>query len=417
MNIPFFKKVDIKREIEHPESYKEERIGSLEFPDKLTDCNAFTLANTVSEIYFPIDFIADRVSKLRFFVAKNGKEIKGTELNRFVSDINPLFAFSDLVYQSVFSYLSDGNIIAYRSVPSSYKIVSSNSISRVDIIQPTDLELQEYTNLSTLNISSWNELIKRARYTYNTGFGDYLEPSNLIVTGIDATRRDNSMIFARSPLNKALRPINNLLAAYSARYNVYVNNGMAGLLVRKVSGQSNGLAEAVTPSNRNAILEDLNDRNGLTGNRNRWGIKGISSVPIEFVKTISSIAELLPFEETLEDSIKIAGVFQIPSGLIPRKDQSTFDNQASQEKAVWENAIMSIANSFAKYWASVCMIDKQGYTIMPDYSTVSCLEANESQAQDVMKKQLVNLNLIKQLSPETDVQPMINEILKEYGQG
>jgi hypothetical protein len=322
-----------------------------------------------------------------------------------------------LVYQSIFAYLSDGNIIAYRSVPSLYKNASASSIARVDIIQPTEIELSEYTNISTLNISSWNELIRRARYTYNTGFGDYLEPSNLVINCIDATRRDGSMILSRSPLNKAIRPINNLLAAYSARYNVYVNNGMAGLLVRKASGGDKTLAEAVKPSDRKKILEDLNDNYGLTGNRNRWGIKGVSGVPIEFVKTISSISELMPFEETLEDSIKVAGVYQIPSGLIPRKDQSTFDNQASQEKAVWENAIMSIADSFGRYWASVCMVDKLGYSFKPDYSTVSCLESNESLSQDVIAKQLANLKALKELNPNIDITEQTNKILDEYGQG
>ena len=36
--------------------YDVQRVGTLEFPDRLTDLNAFTLANTVSELYNPIDF-------------------------------------------------------------------------------------------------------------------------------------------------------------------------------------------------------------------------------------------------------------------------------------------------------------------------------------------------------------------------
>ena len=40
----------------------------------------------------------------------------------------------------------------------------------------------------------------------------------------------------------------------------------------------------------------------------------------------------MPYEETLENTIKIASIYQIPSDLIPRKDHSTFDNQEGQER-------------------------------------------------------------------------------------
>ena len=106
MRIPFIKQVNIKNvEVQQQDVYKEERIGSITFPDKLTDDNAFTLANTVSEIYFPIDFIADRASKVRYMITRDGNEVKG-DISRFVQDINPLFNFSDLVYMAVFPTLA-----------------------------------------------------------------------------------------------------------------------------------------------------------------------------------------------------------------------------------------------------------------------------------------------------------------------
>ena len=44
-------------------------------------------------------------------------------------------------------------------------------------------------------------------------------------------------------------------------------------------------------SKRDEIINDINERNGLTGSRNIWGISGI---PIEFVKTLATINELMP---------------------------------------------------------------------------------------------------------------------------
>jgi hypothetical protein len=417
MNIPWIKKVRIKDvEVHESEPYKEERIGTIEFPDRLTDCNAFTLANTVSEIYFPIDFIADRASKIRYMITKNGIEVPNTELNRFVTSINPLFSFSDLVYQSVFAYLADGNMVSYRGIPSLYKSASVNSIDRIDVINPNDLDLSEYNNLSALDISSWNALIRRAKYTKANGTTQDLNIDNLVISNIDANKREDSVIFSKSPLYKAIRPINNLLAVYSARYNVYVNNGYAGLLVRKGTTSKDGLAEKINPSDKKAILADLNE-NGITGNRNRWGINGITGIPVEFINTLATIKDLLPMEETLENSVKIAGVYQIPSGMVPRKDQPTFDNQDGQERQVWENAIMSVCEGFAAYWTKVCTLDKAGYQITPDYSTVSCLQANQDAIEDTLTKELANIEKIKALYPEYDTAKAIKVILEKYGKG
>lgn len=402
---PWIKNVEVQE-------WQEERIGVFTAPQTLTDQNAFALANTVPEIYFPIDFIADRVSKLRFFISKNGKEVVNTELNRFVSDINPLWAFSDLVYQAIFSYMADGNTIALRSIPSIYPSQDSSNISRIDILQPDRLSTTEFTNISELNIKDWNDIIRTSRYLYNTSSESIIDPSRLAITRIDATMKPYSMVFSRSPLFKAKDPIKNLLATYSARYNVYVNNGMAGILSRKMGGGGSSLAEVVSPKDKKRILDDINSTYGLTGNKALWGISG---VPVEFVKTISSIAELLPFEETLEDSIKIAGVFQIKAGLIPRKDQSTYDNQAGDERSVWENAIMSVAESFCRYWKSACLI--QGYDVSVDYSSVSCLKTNEGNRQKVIQQKIINLTALKTMNPEMDITNELSQILTEYGQG
>ena len=159
-------------------------------------------------------------------------------------------------------------------------------------------------------------------------------------------------------------------------------------LHKKDNGWFLGLAEAVNPADKSKILADLNTH-GITGNRNLLGINGITGVPVDFINTLSTIKDLLPFEETLEDSVKIAGVFQLPSVLVPRKDQSTFDNQREAERAAWENATMSVISTFCDFWTKVCGLDKE--RVEADYSTVSCLQENKEQREDVITKRLDNL--------------------------
>lgn len=413
----FLKKKDVTRTLR--ESSTLTKVGTFEVPDKLTDLNAFRLASSVSEIYYPIDFIADRISKLTFKVMKGETEVKG-DLARFVTNINPLYSFSDMVYMYMFSLLADGNTRVYRSVPDLYKTTNVNNISRINIFLPDELEMLEYSNVSKLSISKVSDVIRRA-YVSNSGLSnmgfsrDELNVENLIINSIDASRRDDSMLLSKSPLFKAYRNINNLLAVYSARYNVYVNNGAAGILVRKGS-TGNTIDSLSDVRTAEEIQAELNSRYGVTGNRNLWGI---SSTPLEFVKTLADIKDLMPLEETLENAIKIGGVYQIKPELLPRIDNAKFDNQNIAERSVWENTLMSLTQTFETNWARICMLDTVGCTIKADYSSVSCLKANETEKETNIKARLENLEKLRTMRPdkESEINKQIDLILEEYGQG
>ena len=392
--------------IENSNDYDTERVGTIQIPDTLKDDNAFNLANSVAEIFNPIDFFADRASKLRYFIAdKNGNEITGNEYKRFIEEVNPLYTFSDLIYQAVFSYLADGNLYLYQNVPSMYERANSKTISRIDVLKPHYVSIDEYTSLSKLDVIRVNDFIKRVYYY--EGKRREIDKEKLFIFGYDWQTRDYSSFICRSPLFKSYRSINNLLATYSARYNIYVNNGAAGYLAKK-SNPKNELEETLNPTDRDEILRDINNRNGITGNRNLWGI---SSVPIEFINTLADIQRLMPFEETLEDAIKIAATYQLPAVLVPRKDQSTFDNQREAERSVWENALMSVVDTIASYFTKAWMFEN-GIHIKADYTTVSALNENQIDVENLKTAKIDNLQKIRNLKPDFDVN---TEIEKMYG--
>lgn len=405
-------------EVHENESYQVTNIGDIIVPEKLTDKNAFTLATSVSEIYFPIDFYADRISKLRFYIAnKNGKEINSSELNRFVSDtINPLFTFSDLIYNYVFSLLSDGNTINYLTIPSIYQKITPSTIERWDVLQPNLTSLYEYSNISMLNIRNWNELIRRAYYDEGGVNRKELNINGISIQNYSYKRRSDSHVLASSPLWNANKSIDTLMSVYSARYNVYANNGAAGYLSRKMagsSGQNAAFEAAIMDGNkRDEIIKDINERHGLTGRRNIWGISG---VPIEFVNTLATIKDLMPFDETLEDSIKIASVFQIPPVLVPRKDQSTYDNQENAEQNVWENGLLSTAKTVCNNLTKMFGIDRYGNKILFDTSNVSALVENEQDEETLIKLKLENIEKLKTLFPNLNIEALGEEIYKSYG--
>lgn len=395
------------------DSYDIKNVGDITIPEKLTNKNAFLLANSVAEMFFPVDFYADRISKLRFFIAnKTGKEVNGTELKRFVSDINPIWSFSDLIYNYVFSYLSDGNAINYLSVPSIYQNINPSTISRWDILQPNLVTIYEYSNTSLLNINSLNELIQRVYYNDGGAQMNQLDSDKIIIHNFGLKRRSDSMVLSDGLLWKANKSIDTLLAVYSARYNVYRNNGMAGILSKKQSSSGTMQTSLIDGNKREEILKDINERHGIVGRKNIWGISG---VPVEFVKTLATISELMPFDETLDDAIKIASAFQIPPVLVPRKDQSTFDNQKTAEQTVWENGLLSLAKTVCQNLTKMFGIGKYGNQITFDESNVSALMQNEEDSERVIKMKLENLEKLKAMNPELNIEQITNEIFNQYG--
>jgi hypothetical protein len=60
-------------------------------------------------------------------------------------------------------------------------------------------------------------------------------------------------------------------------------------------------------------------------------------------------------------------------------------------------------------------LTKIGYKIMSDYSTVSCLQQNESIHEDLKAKKIANLKALKEIAPEIDITEDINEIINKDG--
>lgn len=396
------------------DSYQSEKFGLLEAPLKLTNENASLLARTVSELYFPIDFIADRASKLRYFVEDNkGNEVTNTEITRFVTNPNPLQTFGDYVYQYLFNLYADGCVTTYKQVPSTYTSKPNIiNISRSDILDVDSLEIAEYTNISQLDVSNLTDLIRSVKYTYINGKSVIINKDLLTITNIDASRRCGSSLFSQSPLFKANKAVNNLLAVYSARYNVYVNNGAAGYLVKK-NVADNGVMAAVNPQDRDSMIKDINDRHGLTGKKNLYGI---SSIPMEFINTLVTIKDLMPHEETLLNAIQIAGVYQIPANLIPRTEQAKYENQKESELSVWENTIVSAVDNMCEVLTKDFTLDTKGFKIKADYSGVSAMSANKIKKEDNYSKRLDNLAKIAAIAPVKmgEVQNEIDKILNDY---
>ena len=136
----------------------------------------------------------------------------------------------------------------------------------------------------------------------------------------------------------------------------------------------------MTKDEKQQILNQANEMYGLDSGKYPYGI---SDVKLNFVRTNLSITDLQPFDETLADAVIIAGIYGIPPVLIPRKDQSTYANQANAEKAVYSSVIIPMVQRFCQEFTQFLGLDQDGLYLDADFSDVDCLQTGKKEEQDV----------------------------------
>jgi hypothetical protein len=212
---------------------------------------------------------------------------------------------------------------------------------------------------------------------------------------------------ARSPLAAVRRNIDNLLAVYNARYNVYKNNGIAGIITKKQPNMNGALTEAIDPTTGKDIADELMHQYDLSGHGN---IKAITGIPVDFIKTMATIAELEPFRETWEDAMQIAGVYGVPKELLPRESDTTYANKRDAETYFWQNVIKGVAEDTGRM-----LTRAMGVTdgeIVPLFNGVECLQEDRKTGLETDGTELDNLKKMQELG--VDINGLLNDMKKRY---
>lgn len=347
--------------------------------------NFMQLFLTVPEVFFPIDFIASRISKAHFEI-KRMKDDSVVWCNRRMSRIlanpNCLMGWQDIVYEHFVYKLTTGNAFLraamsdafadglkykmcdhYWALPSNYVTINpARQACLYGICDKNDL-ISDYSLEITggiVDIPTWQVWHDR--------------------DGVVSTDFGPSYLKATSRLMAAIKPISNLIAVYEARNVIYVKRGGLGFLVSQKRDAA-GTA-AMTPNEKRQVSEHLTKEYGLGAKQSPIGV---SDVPMTFIRTNLSIQELQPFEETLEDAVKIASVFGIPRELVPSKDHSTYSNLTGAEKSYYTGVIIPMAKQFCDGLTTFLGLDKDGLYIDCDFSDVDCLQVGLKDAEEVKK--------------------------------
>lgn len=383
---------------------------SMRVPTEITNDNGYEVAKSLSEVFTPIDIIASACAKLisTLYLTNGEKEINLPEnLKKIIEQPNPYYTLSDMVYNYIFSQLSDGNSYLYSRAPES---VTQDTINALFLLEPDMTTVVAKSTNKYLRAVKIEDVIKEYIYKLND---EKITPDKIVHSRYTMiARSDSNPYVCRSPLLAAKQNIDNLLASYSARYNIFVNNGSAIIIAPKVNDKDS-LQAVVDPASRDAIAADLNNRQGLVGTKS---IKAISSTPIEAVNTIASIKDLEPYKEAEADMYCIAGVLEVDRDLLPSKEGTTFTNKDVAEARLLSSVAVPLTKAFCADLTKATRVKNGYFDIKTD--GIGFLEDNrkkELEGDKILLENLASLDAIEGEQTKTAVAEIRKQILERYG--
>lgn len=360
------------------------------FSPSVCDRNCLELYRSVAEVFFPIDYIARRVAGAEFIVKRESDDSivwNNKDMNRLLSAPNAIQTWQEFVYSHFVYKLATGNsfIRSLVSSPSATKFKWSNHWW----VLPSDCVTIENQsgNIPIFGTCTKEDLVKD--YRLESGGQQVLIPTYQVFHDKDLFFRFNDVGYdyqflkSGSRLSSVKDAVSNLVAVYSARNVIYVRRGALGFIVSQKKDDTGSVA--LTKKEKDTLLKSYNDNYGLGKNQFPYAL---SDQPISFIRTAMSIQDMQPFDETLADAIAIAGIYNIPSVLVPRKDQSTFSNQSVAEKSVYAGVIIPMCERFCKEFGDFIGLPESGLYLSADFSKVDCLQTGKKFEEQV--KKLIN---------------------------
>lgn len=358
--------------------------------------NFMELYGCVPEVFWPVEFIASRVAAATFVLKKAADDsvVWGNRrINALMAHPNCLLSWREMVHQHFVYRLVTGNSYVRAAMTDADPGAEKWRWCDNFWVLPSPLVevLPVYGNVPLFGIAEAGDLIRGYQLSAGSRGVETVAPWQVWHDrdGLADYRMGGNFLKSRSRLLSLRKPISNLLAVYEARNVIYVKRGGIGYLVSQKKDPTGTIA--LTAAEKRDLLEQNMAQYGILPGQAPFGI---SDQPLSFVRTNLSIQELQPFEETLADAISIAGAYGIPATLVPRKDQSTYANQSTAEKAVYTSVIMPMARQFCRDLTVFLGLDRAGLYLDCDFSDVDCLQTGLKEREEV--KALVNMRCMEQ---------------------
>jgi len=353
----------------------------------VANSNFLTLYNTVPEVAWPVNYIASRAAGAKYVLKKYSDETvvwNNDIINRMLVKPNAFETW----YRTLFKHFA-------------YKLVTGNSYIKAAMsdtfagAKTLYKWCDRYVELESLlvrieykrvvgdiyGVADVEDVVEAYHHDIGDMYHRAIDPRCVFHDKDDFLGyQSGDPLKAKSRLYAVLKAISNLIAVYEARNVIYVKRGGLGWLVSDQKDEMG--SKALTSDEKKKILDQANEMYGLERGKYPYGI---SDVKLDFIRTNLSITDLQPFDETLADAVIIAGIYGIPPVLIPRKDQSTYANQANAEKAVYSSVIIPMVQRFCQEFTRFLGLDQDGLYLDADFSDVDCLQTGKKEEQEVLR--------------------------------
>lgn len=353
----------------------------------VANANFVTLFNTVPEVFWPVNYIASRAAGAKYMLKKfeDDSVVWDNEtINKMLVKPNAFESWYRTLWKHYAYKLVTGNSYIKAAMSDAFAGASTlyKWCDRYVTLEEPYVTIEYKQPMGDIyGIADIEDVVKCYYHDYESYsfFRRAIDPK-CVFHDVDDTFGfySGDPLRAKSRLMAVLKAISNLIAVYEARNVIYVKRGGLGWLVSAAHDEMG--SRALTRDEKKEILNQANEMYGLDNSKYPYGI---SDVPLSFIRTNLSISDLQPFDETLADAVIIAGIYGIPPVLIPRKDQSTYSNQANAEKAVYSSVIIPLVQRFCQEFSHFLGLDQDGLYLDADFSDVDCLQTGKKEEQEV----------------------------------
>ena len=351
----------------------------------VANANWVTLFNTVPEVAWPVNYIASRAAGARYVLKKFKDDTVVWDndfANRLLVRPNAFESWYRTLWKHFAYKLVTGN--SYIKAAMSDVFAGTKTLykwcDRYITLEAPYVEIEYKQPMGDIyGVSDIEDVVRAYYHDYGLFMRKAINPLCVYHDTDDSIGfYEGDPLKAKSRLCSVLKAISNLIAVYEARNVIYVKRGGLGWLVSETTDEMG--TRALTPDEKKQVLEEADKMYGFGEGKYPYGI---SDVKLSFVRTNLSISDLQPFDETLADAVVIAGAYGIPPVLIPRKDQSTYSNQANAEKAVYSSVIIPLVQRFCQEFTHFLGLDQDGLYLDADFSDVDCLQTGKKEEQEV----------------------------------
>ena len=339
-----------------------------------TESNFLNTYKYISEVQYPIRYICDRAIKGNILLRKFSDDSvvwNNEYVNKLLLHANRYMTFKEMLVEYILMRLVTGNAYIYANADESFSKYFYKYCDNFYVLP------SQYVTIGVDYSKSYitEDMVKEY---FVIMFNRMLHiPKECVLHIRDSQDYDDVTFKGHSRLLSQRYTLANLCAVYEARNVIYTKRGALGAIVSGKSDQDG--TQPLTPREIEELQKQFQESYGLTHEKHQ---QIITEVPINYIQFGKNIQELQPFEETLQDAIQIAGIFGVNKELIPRKDNSTFDNQRSAEIDCYSNVVIPLVSEFLEKFSEFSGLYNDGLYLSADFSQVDTLVWNRKEMED-----------------------------------